>query len=164
MRLIQLALLLFLFISTTSAFAADTWRVGIDLDPGAAGGCDLDLKGVEPNATDMDLMLELSVDPGPVPMVIDSMLHTCNSGLNLFENPISVGPAPWAVGEIVTTVAGGVEHIIEAIVPESALVGASQVDLSFSPRGTVDRSTSFPRSTERRPWPMTPTVIPRPLV
>ena len=64
MRSILLALLLF-FVAAT-AFAADTWRVGIDLDPGAAGGCDFDLMGVEPNATDMDLMLELSVDPGPV--------------------------------------------------------------------------------------------------
>jgi hypothetical protein len=128
MRLIRLAFLLFLY-TATSAYAADTWRVGIDLDPGAAGGCDFDLMGVEPNATDMDLLLELTVDPGPVPMVIDSKVYTCNSGLNLFENPTSVGPAPWPVGAVVVAVPGAVGHIIEAIVPDSYLGGASQVQL-----------------------------------
>ncbi|MFT5442288.1 MAG: hypothetical protein ACI8W3_001330 [Myxococcota bacterium] len=122
-------LALFLFFVTTTAFAADTWRVGIDLDPGAAGGCDFDLMGVEANATDMDLMLELTIDPGPVPTVLDSKLHTCNAGLNVFENPVSVGPAPWPVGEVVVPNPDGVGHVIEAIVPESFLAGASQAQL-----------------------------------
>jgi len=103
--------------------------VEIDLDPGAVGGCDFDLRGVEPDATDIDLLLKLNVDPGPAPMVTSSLLHTCNPSSNLFENPTPVGPAPWPIGEFVVPEPGGVGHVVEASVPESFLGSASQVRL-----------------------------------
>jgi len=120
---------------------ADAYWVGIDLDPGGVGGCDFDLRGVEPDATDIDLLLKLNVDPGPAPMVTSSLLHTCNPGSNLFENPSPVGPAPWPIGEVVVSEPGGVGHVVEASVPESFLQNTPQVRLVLlaeSASGAID--------------------------
>lgn len=140
MRRFVLALLF--LVPAASAWAADTYQVGIDLDPGTAGGCDFNLMGAEANATDVDLLLELTVIAGAPPMVGGSQLRTCNVGLNIFENPMAVGPVPWPVGVGVgISGPGGAGNVIEAIVPESFLANAPQVRLvvlAVADGGSVD--------------------------
>lgn len=119
-----------LTIIAQTVSAADVYQIGIDLDPGAIGGCDFDLMGAEPNPPDVDLLLELTVTAGSPPMVTSSLLSTCNQGLNLFENPTAVGTVPWPVGEGVGVPGpGGAGNVVEAVVPASALSGATHAQL-----------------------------------